>query len=66
MSSKRKKEDKEKNVGVSMTPDTPEVKELIPNRVSEAMWEQWGQWDELSENVADVINIIIGELCLNY
>ena len=63
MSSKRKKEDKEKNVGVAMTPDTPEVKELIPNRVSEAMWEQWSQWDELSDNVADVISIIIGGLC---
>ena len=62
MSSKRKKEDKEKNVGVAMTPDTPEVKELIPNRVSEAMWDQWGQWDELSESVADVISTIIGEL----
>ena len=36
MSSKRKKEDKEKSAGV-VTPDTPEVKELIPNRVSEAM-----------------------------
>ena len=67
MSSKRKKEDKEKSAGV-VTPDTPEVKELIPNRVSEAMWEQWGQWDELSESVADVINVIIGvvifEICV--
>ncbi|KAI6659045.1 hypothetical protein LOD99_14721 [Oopsacas minuta] len=59
MSSKKKKDDKDKNMGVVITPDTPEIKDLIPNRVSEAMWEQWAEWDKLSENVADIINTII-------
>ena len=61
MSSKKKKEDKDKNIGVVVTPDTPEIKDLIPNRVSQAIWEQWTQWDELSESVAEVMNIIIGQ-----
>ena len=62
MSSKKKKEDRAQNVGVTVTPDTPEIKDLVPNRVSEALWDQWLQWDELSESVADVMNIIIGKL----
>ena len=60
MSSKKKKEDRDKSVGVTVTPDTPEMKDIIPNRVSEALWEQWTQWDELSESVADIMNTIIG------
>ena len=57
MSQKKKKEEKDKGVGVTVTPD---VKEVIPNRVSEATWEQWGAWDEQSENVADILQMILG------